>query len=304
MISTIPHKDILRIKELLSEVLGVQEYTELLRMGGLTNRTYKVKLCDDRIYVIRLPGEGTEEMINREDEKVSTTLACRLGIDANLLYFGKNGEKVTEYIDGAIMLSPDSLEERDNLEKVAQLLHSLHTCGEDTKVPFDVFDMAGAYERIIRDNHVSLYDDYHAVRASIMEIKQEMDQSPAPVVPCHNDPLCENWVLDRDGRLFLIDWEYAGMNDAMWDLADVSIEAALSAEQDHILLSAYFGRPPTVGEYKRFGANKLYLDYLWTLWGKTRVPFDGDVMEAYAAERYARLKENLVQVHAQNNIGK
>jgi len=86
------------------------------------------------------------------------------------------------------------------------------------------------------------------------------------------------------------------MNDGMWDLADVSIEADYSKENDELLLRSYFGKEPDELERKRFIANKLYLDYLWSLWGKTRVPYDGDFMEQYALDRYLRLKKNLEQI--------
>ena len=290
----ITKEDALHIEKLLAEVLGIRTYEKAERMGGLTNRTYKVTLENQKIYVVRLPGEGTEELINRADEKTSTMLACELGIDTQLLYFGRTGEKVTAYIDGAQTLSPETIRQRENLEKAAVLLRKLHICSRNTGVPFDVFDMAAAYERIIASNHVALYDDYDVIKSQVLAIRRELETGGDTLVPCHNDPLCENWVLDGEGRLYLIDWEYAGMNDSMWDLADVSIEAALSAQQDDILLTAYFGRKATDEEYRRFYANKLYLDYLWTLWGKTRVPFDGETMEEYAAERYARLKRNLV----------
>ena len=79
----------------------------------------------------------------------------------------------------------------------------------------------------------------------------------------------------------------------MWDLADVSIEADYDEKLDEMLLREYFGRAATENEFKRFIANKIYLDYLWTLWGKTRVPFDGKMMEDYALNRYVRLKQNI-----------
>lgn len=83
------------------------------------------------------------------------------------------------------------------------------------------------------------------------------------------------------------------MNDAMWDLADVSIEAEYDREQDERLLAYYFERVVDDSVRRHFLANKIYLDYLWTLWAKTRVPYDGQPMEDWAAERYARLKKNL-----------
>ncbi len=71
---------------------------QIERLGGLTNHTYKTTLPGGKEVVVRIPGEGTEEMIVRGDEKVSTQLANDLGIDAALLYFGADGAKVSEYI--------------------------------------------------------------------------------------------------------------------------------------------------------------------------------------------------------------
>jgi thiamine kinase-like enzyme len=210
-----------------------------------------------------------------------------------MLYFGPSGEKVTRYIRGAQTLSAGSFRDSDILRKAAQVFRVLHTCGGDTHVPFDVFDMAAGYETIIRNNSVPLFDHYDAVKEQVMKIRSYVGSDQIAAVPCHNDPLCENWVLDSDGKLYLIDWEYAGMNDGLWDLADVSIEAGFSDEQDRMLLQFYFDRNAEPEETVRFYANKLYLDFLWALWGKTRVPFDGETMEVYAQERYLRLRQNL-----------
>lgn len=285
--------DIPRIKKLLWDALRVSEYKRIERLGGLTNHSYRVDLDNGHVYVFRLPGDGTEELINRSDEKVSTQLACELGIDAQLLYFGPSGEKVTRYIEGAKTLSADSFEDYDILRKAAEVFRVLHTSGVDTNVQFDVFGMAASYERIIRDNAVPLFEGYEEVKTQIITIRNHVTRGETVSVPCHNDPLCENWVMDIEEKLYLIDWEYAGMNDGMWDLADVSIEAALSDEQDQALLQFYLGREAEPEEIVRFHANKLYLDFLWALWGKARVPFDGEAMEAYGQERYTRLRKNL-----------
>ena len=149
--------------------------------------------------------------------------------------------------------------------------------------------------KIIEENSVPMFGDYAQVKAAVMAVKAQIDSvCDIQNVPCHNDPLCENWVLSADDdRLYLIDWEYAGMNDGIWDLADVSIEGVFTPENDELLLTEYLGSKPDQNEYKHFLANKIYVDYLWTLWAKTRVPYDGQPMEDWAVERYARLKDNL-----------
>lgn len=282
--------DVAQVKALMGRVLGTEEYCGISRLGGLTNHTYRVQLQNGEEYVIRIPGEGTEELIDRRDEKVSTELACNLDIDAQLLYFGTDGAKVSRYIPQAVTMSADTLKEPENIRLAAQIFRKIHSCGVDTKVPFEVFDMAEGYERIIRDKNVPMFDDYAAVKEAVIAIKAEIDGVVnAEKVPCHNDPLCENWVRSGE-RMYLIDWEYAGMNDGMWDLADVSIEAGFDEACDRQLLREYTDREPDVGVEKHFLASKIYVDYLWTLWAKARVPYDGQPMEDWAVERYTRMK--------------
>ncbi len=277
------------VKQLLEKVLKTDEYSAISRMGGLTNRTYKVTALGED-YVVRIPGEGTEELINRRDEMVNTRLACDLGVDAELLYFGEDGSKVTRYIKDAVTMSSETLKTDENIKRMADIFKKVHTSGVNTGVPFEVFEMAGGYEKIISDNNVPMYDDYDEIKKHVMAVKNEIDALiNAEKVPCHNDPLCENWVLGGE-RMYLIDWEYAGMNDGMWDVADVSIEAGFDAVCDEKLLTAYLGKAPGEKDKKHFLASKIYVDYLWTLWAKTRVPYDGQPMEDWATERYTRLK--------------
>ena len=287
--------DLPRINKILKKLTAEPSCIKVERMGGMTNHSYHVFMDNGEDLVVRLPGDGTENLICRSDEKVSTELAVSLDIDSDLLYFGEDGTKVSKYIEDAVTMSPESMRKKENILQAAGILKALHTCGADTKVPFEVFDMAANYEKIVMGNKVPLYMDYPNIKSKVMEIKDSIDRlTGVKKVPCHNDPLCENWVMGKDG-LYLIDWEYAGMNDGMWDLADVSIEASYNEVQDRALLNAYFGRQETLDEKRRFLANKIYLDYLWTLWGLTRVFFDGEVMQSYADKRYVRLKTNLLK---------
>ncbi|MBO4770087.1 MAG: phosphotransferase [Clostridia bacterium] len=294
LVRKIEESDIPELRDLMRFVFGSEDWKEISRLGGMTNRSYKITREDGREYLVRIPGEGTEEMINRRDERKSTALACELGIDSPLLYFDDDGRKVMKYIHDPQPMNEEIMRKKENLVQAAEIFRRLHTCGKDTGVRFEVFEMADLYEKIIRDGGVTLYVDYGIVKREVMDIKAEVDRNgEARRVPCHNDSLVGNWVLDGDGRLFLVDWEYSGMNEAMWDLSCLSIEADYSPYNDTQLLNAYYGREVDVDEKKRFAAAKLYVDYLWTLWGLTRVPFDGQFMQDYADGRYNRLKKNI-----------
>ena len=244
---------------------------------------------DQNQYVVRLPGEGTETVINRENEHISTKLACDLGIDVRLHYFGDDGTKVMDYIPRAITMDEAGMRDEKHIQQSAEIFRRLHTCQIDTHVPFEVFDMAAVYEKFINENNVHMPEDYQDQKALVTAIKSEVDsRNEIQKVPCHNDPLCENWV-EGDGRMYLIDWEYAGMNDPMWDIAAASIEACYGRREDQLLLSYYLGHEPDLSEWKHLIASKIYVDYLWTLWAKMRVPFDGQPMEDWASERYQRM---------------
>ena len=297
LIREIEEADLPQVRALLKRVFNDDKYRDIARLGGMTNHSYRIVRNDGKEYLVRIPGEGTEEMINRADERKSTELACRLGIDAELLYFGNDGTKVMRFIHDPQPMNEAVMREEQNVRQAADIFRRLHTCGEDTGVRFEVFEMAALYERLIREAHVALYDDYETVKQTVMDVKHSIDEAGIlPNVPCHNDSLMGNWVLDASGKLWLIDWEYSGMNEAMWDLSCLSIEADYTEKEDALLLETYFGNTPSAKQQKRFIAAKMYVDYLWTLWGLTRVPFDGDFMQEYADTRYARLKRNIAVI--------
>ena len=297
LIREIVEADLPRVKELLALVKRGEYYDEIERLGGMTNHSYKVTFGDGEELLVRIPGDGTEEMINRLDERKSTELGCKLGIDSELIYFGDDGTKVMKFIHDPQPMSEKVMRRKENLVQAAEIFHRLHYSGVDTGVRFEVFEMANLYEKIIRDGGVAFYDGYEDVKKTVMDIKTEVDKGgEAPRVPCHNDSLVDNWVLDSNGRLYLIDWEYSGMNEAMWDLSCLSIECDYGSTEDNELLKAYYGlegKEAGIEERKHFIAAKIYVDYLWTLWGLTRVPFDGGFMQEYADNRYKRLKKNI-----------
>lgn len=291
-----------KIDELAAVYFPNNKIADVKRLGGLTNFSFKVDFENGESYVFRLPGEGTEELINRHDEKVSTTLACDLGIDSELIMFDDdNGIKIMKFVSNGETMNDENLRKDKSIEEVADIFKKLHGSGVDTKIPFEVFDMANGYEKFIIANGVELYDDWDEIRSEVMALKERVDKVGTTKAPCHNDSLCENWLHDAD-RMYLIDWEYAGMNDPYWDLADISIEAAYDKEMDDKLLKRYHDGEPTKNQRLRFEANKIYLDFLWTLWGKTRVPFDGEPLEEYARNRYERLKKNMHDITLETHI--
>ncbi len=104
--------------------------------------------------------------------------------------------------------------------------------------------MIDEYKALLAAKSAVLPDGYEEVQAEAEAARAALTANPVPLAPCHCDPLCENF-LDTGDTMYVIDYEYAGNNDPMWDLGDLSVEGGFGPEQDAALLAAYFdGAPP------------------------------------------------------------
>ena len=119
MTPQIEPRDIPKIKEVLQIVFFDSEYQAIRRLGGLTNRSYKIIRKNGMEYVVRIPGEGTENLINRRDERTSTKLGCKLNIDSELLYFGDDGTKVMKFISNSQPMSAQVLQKQEIIKQAA-----------------------------------------------------------------------------------------------------------------------------------------------------------------------------------------
>lgn len=287
-----------KIKNLFEEKLNKSfEGGTLCRLGGLTNFNYKVDLPGES-FVVRYPGNGTEGLINRYEEYLSTKLTNEISIDAENIYFDPStGIKVSRYIEDAVTLNSNTIKEPENMKLIAELFHKLHNCNKSIPVIFDVFEKIVEYEKLLQSESVDYFwEDYKEVKEEIYSLENLYKSFGVRSVMCHNDPLCENFVRGKD-RMYLVDWEYAGMNDPMWDLADVFIEGNFSEDQEALFNEFYFKGKPSYQEEQRILMNKVFLDFLWSLWGKQRYACGEDLLE-YANERYKRTKENLRKLTA------
>jgi thiamine kinase-like enzyme len=151
--------------------------------------------------------------------------------------------------------------------------------------------MIDDYLKVLATKDVDLPEGYHAVVREAQAIRAALAAKPAALVPCHCDPLCENFI-DDGTRMWVVDWEYSGMNDPMWDLGDLSVEGAFDEAQDMEMLRAYFGGAPTAADHGRMMIYKAMCDLLWTLWGLIQHANNNpaDDFAAYALNRFNRCK--------------
>jgi len=264
---------------------------EVAPLGGLTNRVFRVSGAGEP-FVLRLPGPGTETYIDRAVEAHNAAAAARAGVTPEVLFVDPaSGVLATRHVEGVTM-SPALFAARPGAPaRAAAALRALHDSGETFRFRFELFAMIDDYLGLLDRLGAALPEGYHGVVAEAGAVRAALASHPAPLAPCHCDPLCENFI-DTGARMWLVDWEYSGMNDPLWDLGDISVEAGFDPAQDRELIEAYFGGAPTAAAAGRVVIYKAMCDLLWTLWGLIQHAHanPADDFWAYACNRFARCR--------------
>ncbi|TPL10751.1 phosphotransferase family protein [Mesorhizobium sp. B2-4-14] len=258
------------------------------RLGGLTNLVFR---AGD--YCLRIPGKGTQEYINRANEAVAARAAAKAGVSPEVLYVDADtGVMVTRFIAGAETMSPEKFRERrGSPARAGEAFRKLHTSGAVFPFRFELFAMIDDYLKVLSTKDVALPAGYHDVVREAESVRSAFAAHPLPLVACHCDPLCENF-LDTGDRMWIVDWEYSGMNDPLWDLGDLSVEGKFDAFQDEEMMRAYFGGEARPAEHGRIIIYKAMCDLLWTLWRLIQLANNNPVddFRAYADSRFARCR--------------
>lgn len=262
-----------------------REAVELEPLGSLTNSTFKVSI-DGSAYALRLPGKDTADYIDRTAEEHNARVATAAGVNAGIVFFDvRDGMMLSRFIEGTALTGKRFGREPFMPVRAALALRRVHSLGPVFRTRFDVFAMLDRYRALLRGLRMPVAGE-HAVLRGAEAVRRALEASPAVRVPCHNDPWPGNFV-DAGERLYLIDWEFSGMNDPVWDLADLSVEAGFGPEQDRILVEAYHRGPVLPAVYSRLELYKAMSDLLWAYWGFVQVANDNlrDDFPGYALRR-------------------
>jgi len=254
--------------------------------GGITNRNFKVRLAEGEDVVLRIGGKDTELLgIDRAAERAASLTAARLGIAPDVVGFVEpEGYLVTRFVPG----EPVPAERlRGRLPEVAELLRRFHG-GPPIPSRFDSFRVVEAYASTAAAHGVAAPPAYERAKRTADAIESRRG-SPAPR-PCHNDLLNANFIDER-GRIWLVDWEYAGMGDVFFDLANFSVNHELDDDENRALLAAYFGEARET-DLAALRMMRFMSDFREAMWGVVQQAIsDLDVdFVAYAHEHFARLE--------------
>jgi thiamine kinase-like enzyme len=262
--------------------------------GGLTNYNYIMEINGVE-YVIRQPGGMTNQMIDREIEKINNAIACELGLNSKCLYFDEiSGIKISYLIKNSRNIAQADPCDQDCLKAVSRLMKKTHSSPKDFPNFFDWKVELEKYEEIVKGLNGDFFFDYTTLKKQLINF---MDQSVGKTVfaPCHNDTVPENFVLDDRGNAYLIDWEYSGMNDSSWDVAAYILESRLTEEAIAYLLMDYYGQMPTHEEELKIKSFMVAQDLLWTVWALIR-HYNGEDFLDYCNNRYERFRKNVRKI--------
>lgn len=255
--------------------------------GGITNRNFKVSV-DGGTYVLRIGGKDTELLgIDRRAEHEASLAAAAVGVGPEVVAFVEpEGYLVTRYIEGTVVV-PEALREPEPLRRIAQALRAVHA-GPPIPARFDSFRVVEAYAATAAAHGIAIPPAFE--RAREIAARVERARGPVPERPCHNDLLTANFI-DDGARIRIVDWEYAGMGDVYFDLANFSVNNGLPAAETAELLDAYFGGPRPEDE-RLLTLMRFMSDFREAMWGVVQqalsdLEFD---FAAYAEQHFERLE--------------
>ncbi len=273
----------------------IDNEVKITQIGGMSNKNFKI-IKGIHEYVLRVPGNGSDGMVERSNEEQNSMQACKMGINPQVRYFNaKTGIKLADFVKNAETLNGATIQRPSNLKKIADIFCTLHCSHVRFGNEFNVFKEILNYEHLLEKSDGKMYDGFESVREKVFNLEDYLNELGVSVKPCHNDVVAENFLKAEDGAIYLIDWEYSGMNDPMWDIAALFLESNFTDESQDYFLNHYFeGKEPQNARQKIF-VYQILMDYLWSVWTCIKEA-QGDDFGTYGMDRYTRAKENLKKI--------
>ena len=270
------------------EVDEIKNITVLKK--GMTNRSFLFE-CQNQKYIMRIPGEGTDHLINRKEEAdVYQVLENRQICDDVLYMNPENGYKITAYLEDATNCDAENW---DEVEACMTKLREFHELNLTVDHRFDIFGQIDFYESLW-NGEKSYFKDYETTKTAIFELKKWIDTLEKNETLVHIDAVPDNFLFTKDG-IRIIDWEYAGMQDPHVDIAMFCIYSLYSREQVDHLIDLYFK-----GEVSPMIRTKIYAyiasaGLLWSNWCEYKRSLGIDFGEYSLCQyRYAKEYSKLV----------
>lgn len=268
--------------------ISENEITNLQTLkAGMTNKSFLFTV-KGKNYIFRIPGPGTELLINRKQEKACYDAVSDLNIADKVFYFdGETGYKISEFYNECRHCDP---KDRKDLAASMEFLKKFHQSGKTVDHDFNLEERIDFYEKICNERNCIRFEDYAETRVKMNELLALLEKRNPTKALAHIDSVEANLLFLSDGTIRLIDWEYSGMCDPLIDLAMFSIYSFFSEEEIKELMNLYFGRKPTKDEIFRVYSYVALSGFLWALWAEYKSSF-GEEFGDYTIKTYRYSKD-------------
>lgn len=256
---------------------------------GMTNRSFKFEL-NNEYYIMRIPGEGTDELINRKQEYEVYQTIKNIGICDDIYYINPdNGYKITRFINNAVNCDDNDWK---CVEKCMSVLREFHEKKLSVEYTFDLFRQIEFYESLW--NEKSCYKDYNETKENVYKVKRYIDCQEKVWTLCHIDANADNFLIweDKNGveKISLIDWEYAAMQDAHLDIAMFAIYSMYNRENVDKLIDCYFKNKCSKEQRLKIYAYIAVSGLIWSNWCEYKRQ-KGQEFGEYSLRQYRYAKE-------------
>ncbi|MCK4804280.1 MAG: phosphotransferase family protein [Spirochaetes bacterium] len=254
--------------------------------AGITNKNFKVTV-EEKSFIVRIPGEGTDLFINREVELHNLLSASDVRVGANIFkYFKPDYIVISDFINGKVM-SAESFKNKKLIVKALEAIKQINTEGKFTST-FIMFDYFDTYLQLAKKHSMEVPKNFKDAERIVQKVREKFLKNMPVLAPCHNDLLAENFI-DQGDRMRIIDWEFSGMNDPCFEIGDFSVEQDFGEDEDMLIVETYFGKFDE-SKFARMNIYKSMADILWTLYAMIQNHFskiDFDHWE-YGINRFNR----------------
>lgn len=280
--------ELARVCDQVPELAGSERHVEPIP-GGMTNRNYRVRTSSGD-FVVRMSVHETGELgIDRGNEHHNSALAAQAGVGAPVVARVLEPEAlIVRFVEG-ITLSPRDFADRRRVSALARGLRALHASAPFAR-DFDMVAVQARYHRIVVENGYPLPAEYLRYAEPARRMGEVLTRTRTRIAPCHNDLMPGNFIESggAGSHLWIVDYEYSGNNDPIYDLGDAINELELDAAAAEQLVTEYHGRPEPA-QLARARLWSLMSKYGWSLWGAIRIGTTGDpeIIE-WAAALWAR----------------
>jgi len=250
----------------VTALLGPRQGSVVQLEGGITNRNFRARFGGVD-HVIRVPGKDTSLLeIDRGAERIANERAARIGIAPPVVAMLDDPQCiVTLFVEGEGLDAAD-LRQPPMLTSVARSLRAIHDLGEPLPTSFDSFRVVETYAATARERGAPPPPAYEEALGHARAIEAALSGPEHDPVPCHNDLLAANFIRGPE-KLWIVDWEYAGMGDRYFDLANFAVNNELGEGGELALLEAYFAESPSAGPVATLRLMKFMSDFREAMWG-------------------------------------